>query len=195
MKMHIIAFILSSLLAHPVFCAENPYPQVPIVNIVLVVDGKENELAQDMKALEVSGGCNMHAVSFTLHPENSPKPFDKMGNYSKTYNKILEAYHKLGEGNAKVGILMQSIMGHWKMNKPAEFQKIVSAKTGMELHSYCPLDGNFQAYARDCAARIASLKPDFAMVDDDTRLITGRYACICGPSQKNSAMKYQKTIL
>ena len=179
MKMHIIAFILSSLLAHPVFCAENPYPQVPIVNIVLVVDGKENELAQDMKALEVSGGCNMHAVSFTLHPENSPKPFDKMGNYSKTYNKILEAYHKLGEGNAKVGILMQSIMGHWKMNKPAEFQKIVSAKTGMELHSYCPLDGNFQAYARDCAARIASLKPDFAMVDDDTRLITGRYACVC----------------
>ena len=49
----------------------------------------------------------------------------------------------------------------------------------MELHSYCPLDGNFQAYARDCAARIASLKPDFAMVDDDTRLITGRYACVC----------------
>ena len=79
--MHIIAFILSSLLAHPVFCAENPYPQVPIVNIVLVVDGKENELDQDMKALEVSGGCNMHAVSFTLHPENSPKPFDKMCNY------------------------------------------------------------------------------------------------------------------
>ena len=42
MKMHIIAFILSSLLAHPVFCAENPYPQVPRVNIVLVVDGTEN---------------------------------------------------------------------------------------------------------------------------------------------------------
>lgn len=175
----ILPLIFVPLLTAPLLRAENSYPQVPIVNVVLLVNDKEAEIARDMKALETSGGCNMHAISFTLHPENSPEPFDKMKNYSQSYKKVVGEYDKLGERNAKVGVLIQSTMGHWKMNKPARFQKIVSAQSGKELYSYCPLDKDFQAYARDCAAKVAALNPDFAMVDDDTRLITGRHACVC----------------
>ena len=48
----ILPLIFVPLLTAPLLRAENSYPQVPIVNVVLLVNDKEAEIARDMKALE-----------------------------------------------------------------------------------------------------------------------------------------------
>lgn len=80
----------------------------------------------------------------------------------------------------KTGILVQSTMGHGMTaitEKLPPWQQTVEPKYDFkESTRFCPLDSDFLAYISRAVAKLAALKPDFFMVDDDTRLEKG---CFC----------------
>ena len=70
-------------------------------------------------------------------------------------------------------------MGHgWVPDSRTPYQKVTS-EDGAERYTFCPLGTDFLAYIRGQIATLAAERPDFFMLDDDTRLITGRNGCYC----------------
>ena len=78
-----------------------------------------------------------------------------------------------------VGILLQATMGHgWTPNVPAKYSKFMLGD-GSEPYTFCPLGEEFKEYIRNMIRTLGKLKPAFFMLDDDTRMITGRNGCYC----------------
>ncbi len=78
-----------------------------------------------------------------------------------------------------LGILLQATMGHgWVPSAQAPYQKLKIAD-GSTRYIFCPLDNEFKKYVYESVRKLAKLKPDFFMVDDDFRLLTGRGGCYC----------------
>lgn len=144
-------------------------------NVVPMLANHEAELAADAKKLLEDGVCTDLAAMFTLVPEGNPV-VDKAGILGDRYRIFRE---KLGKVNGRVGILAQATIGHgWTPDEPVHFQKIVTSG-GHEPYMMCPLGKPFLSYLYQTFLHIAELEPDFCMIDDDFRLITGRGGCFC----------------
>lgn len=112
-----------------------------------------------------------------LCPEGNPVA-DIASRYAAVYRRIEPIVRS--RSSVKQGVLLQSTMGHG--GYPGEvsgFQAAVKPD-GTSVYRMCPLDTRFMDYiARSCRT-LAALKPDFFMVDDDTRLVWGRVpGCFC----------------
>ena len=146
-----------------------------LLNIAPLLPGHEAEVAGDIRRMYDSGAITENAFIMSLVPEGDP-PEDK----AKLLGELFLTHRAaLGETEMPVGILLQSTMGHgWVPAARSRFQKLVNGN-GHEPYIFCPLDDDFQEYIYDTVSRLAALKSDFFMLDDDTRMLTGRNGCFC----------------
>ncbi|MBP5641181.1 MAG: hypothetical protein J6X55_17005 [Victivallales bacterium] len=146
------------------------------VNIAPLFDNHVNEVADDLLKLSQTGDYDETAFKFTLVPEGTP-PYDKARLLGTSFVKYRDALKARG---MKAGILVQATMGHgWMPDSRAPFQNFRRADDLRYLYIMCPLDKGFQTYVHDAIAHLASLAPDFIMIDDDFRMLTGRNGCFC----------------
>ena len=145
------------------------------LTISTLLGEREEEIAKDIRLLGKETIVDAVAFSCTLVPEGDPV-VDKAALLAPRFRKM----HELLKGSGvKEGILFQATMGHgWKPNSPAKGQKVI-LPDGNEKYKFCPLDKTFLDYIAGQAKTIGELKPDYFMVDDDTRLITGVGGCFC----------------
>ena len=140
----------------------------------LFVDSKE-VLAADVRRLYAGGVLTDVAFMFTLVPEGIP-PVDKVSELGKRFRSIRAA---MADFPGKIGILAQATMGHgYPLASPFPFQHLVRAD-GETMEICCPFDRAFREYLTATFRHLAELQPDFLMVDDDFRLLTGRDGCFC----------------
>ena len=145
------------------------------LNIVPLLVDHADEVCADLKELFDKHGIDSAAFSFTLVPEGNP-PFDKAAELVSRF-KVFQK--KLKGSGMPVGILLQATMGHgWLPNEVTPYQKIVKID-GSSQYTFCPEGKEFREYVADAVRKCAAASPDFMMLDDDTRLITGRNACFC----------------
>lgn len=144
-------------------------------NIVPYSPGTEKELAADIIDYVEQTGNDTILYNLSLHPEGYPamtKVHQMIASY-RVLKKELE-----GKG-VKLGILLQSILGHWpRVDKVTEpWTRSVNVKG--ELVRFCPLDENFKAYITQVGAMLAAEKPVFILGDDDIRGFSPYAECFC----------------
>ena len=140
------------------------------LNIVPMSVEHREELAADAAELCRSGCVTANAFIMSLVPEGEP-PVPKAEILGERFLAFREAFRKTG---TPCGILLQSTIGHgWAPNSPARFGRVVR-EDGESPYQFCPLDPDFQRYVEESVRHLAALRPDFFMVDDDFRLLTGR---------------------
>ena len=112
-----------------------------------------------------------------LCPEGKPAA-DIAAQYAAAYRKIEPKVRS--RSRMKQGVLLQSTMGHGGYPGEISGYQVAVKPDGTSVYRMCPLDSRFLDYiARSCRT-LAALKPDFFMVDDDTRLGWGGVpGCFC----------------
>ncbi len=145
------------------------------LNIVPLLTDHAEEISKDLIRLCRGRVIDSAAFEFTLVPEGVPA-FDKAGECVRRFR----IFQNLLKGSGlPVGILFQATMGHgWVPDSPADFQRIRRID-GEFQYTFCPEDPRFRSYLYDSVVKSAQAGPDFLMLDDDTRMITGRNACFC----------------
>ena len=151
-------------------------PECPTwINVAPLLGDRVDELVADNRWLFENTLVDGAAFMLTLTPEGSPA-FDKAGAYMPVFRRVQEG---LKGARGRCGVLFQATVGHgWTPDSPAPGQRFVG-RGGGEAYVFCPLDDAFIAYLRGQADQIAAARPDFFMIDDDTRFITGRDGCFC----------------
>jgi len=145
------------------------------LNVPPLLEGHEEEIAADQRWLYENTIVDSSAFIVTLTPEGDPV-FDKAAVYLPRLKKM-KALLKGAKG--KFGIQFQATMGHgWVPDSMTPWQKIVGPD-GEEPYVFCPLGQAFRSYLQEQVGKLAEIRPDFFMVDDDTRFITGRDGCFC----------------
>ena len=145
------------------------------INIVPLLVQHAEEITKDLADLYNQKVIDSVAFSFTLVPEGVP-PIDKAAEYTRRF----QIFQKLlKEKGIPTGILIQATWGHgWVPDEPTNFQQIRRID-GNTQYTMCPEGEPFRDYVRKAIMTAAAAKPDFFMLDDDTRFITGRSACFC----------------
>ena len=146
------------------------------IDIAPLLPGREDAVADDLRRLARETCIDSVAFSCSLHPEGDP-PIDKAAAFAPGVAAMAE---KLEGSGLRVGVLVQSTMGHgYEPDSPSPFQRL-ELRDGRKPYVCCPLDGGFRAYVRAQVAQlVAATKPDFLLVDDDTRLGSGYGGCLC----------------
>ena len=153
----------------------NTMPAPRWLNVAPLLPGHETELAADQREIFATTPTDAAAFIMTFTPEGDPA-FDKAAVYAPRFLKMKEL---LKGANGACGVLFQATMGHgWTPDSQTPWQKVV-LPDGREPYIFCPLGKEFLAYLSRQAAQIAATRPDFFMIDDDTRLITCRDGCFC----------------
>ena len=145
------------------------------IDVAPLLPGRETEIANDLRRLESETCIDGVAFSCSLHPEGDP-PIDKASAYAERVRRVRE---KLGGFGPRVGVLVQSSMGHgYVPDSPSPFQRL-ELRDGRKPHVCCPLDEAFRAHVRSqVASLVAQTDPDFLLVDDDARLGSGYGGCL-----------------
>ncbi len=145
------------------------------INIAPLFPAHEEEVAADLRWLAANTPVDSAAFCCTLVPEGDPV-LDKAAVLAPRFRRMKEL---LAGSGLKCGILLQATMGHgWIPDSKSPFQKVVT-EDGGELYKFCPLGEDFLKYIRGQIATLAAERPDFFMLDDDTRLITCIDGCYC----------------
>ena len=145
------------------------------LNVTPLLADHQGEIAADNRWLFENTLVDGVAFKLTLTPEGDPA-FDKASVYAPRFRRMKEL---LSGAKGRCGVLFQATIGHgWTPDSQTPWQKFVDRR-GMERYIFCPLGPEFRTYLRDQAAKIAAERPDFFMIDDDTRLITVRDGCFC----------------
>ena len=154
------------------------------INIAPLLPDHAEEIAADQRWLVANTPIDSVAFVCTLVPEGDPV-FDKAAVWAARFRRIKAL---LAGSGVRCGILLQSTMGHglpasvvldgWVPDAKSPFQRHV-LENGSEPYRFCPLGKEFLAYIRSQIATLAAEAPDFFMLDDDTRFITGWNGCYC----------------
>lgn len=145
------------------------------VNITPLLGQNEVEVAEDLKRLYNDTCIDSVAFCCTLVPESNP-PLDKAAILAERFTRMKEL---LKDCDIECGLLLQATMGHgWIPDSRTPYQNIV-LPDGTSPYVFCPLGDDFLGYISNQIATLVNTKPDFFMLDDDTRLITGRNGCFC----------------
>ena len=144
---------------------------------VMPLVGDAAVLAEDVATTARTTPIDAIAYSCTLVPEGA-MPVDKASDCARKYRTMSAEVRKLSP--VRQGILFQATMGHgWTPQERTPWQMVVDAKGEAGRYKFCPLDERFLEFMADQARKLAETDPDFFMVDDDTRLITGVDGCFC----------------
>ena len=147
------------------------------LSVIPLVEDDIDDIADDAVAQGDKTIIDGIAWLMRLCPEGNPVA-DLASQYAAIYRKIEPKVR--ARSKVKHGVLLQSTMGHG--GYPGEvsgFQTAVKAD-GSTVYRMCPLDSRFMDYIGRSCRTLAALKPDFFMVDDDTRLVWGAVpGCFC----------------
>lgn len=113
----------------------------------------------------------------SVHPQGNPVA-DLAAQYASVYRQVEPMVRS--RSRVKQGILLQSTMGHGGYPGEVSGYQVMVKADGTSIYRMCPLDSRFRDYIARTCRTLAALKPDFFMVDDDTRLGTGDApGCFC----------------
>ena len=116
------------------------------------------------------------AFSCAVNPEGDPVT-DRAAAYAERFSEIEPIIRK--SSSVKVGVLMQATMGHGGAPGSRTPWQLAVHADGKVSYRFCPLDGRFLDYIARACRSFSAVKPDFFMVDDDTRLVWGHPGCFC----------------
>ena len=138
------------------------------ISVMPMRDDCVAELADDAADLGNTTFIDGIAWSCPVNPGGDP-PDDKGAFYVKKWQTVSARVRE--KSSIKQGILLQATMGHGGFpGTPTPWQLAVKPD-GTSVYRMCPMDERFLAYiARTCRA-FSAARPDFFMIDDDTRLI------------------------
>ena len=139
--------------------------------------GREEEIARDVADQGNTTFIDGVAWSCSVIPEGDPV-FDRAGGFAKVYRKT--APFLRGMSPVKQGFLLQATMGHSGFpGSPTPWQLYVKAD-GKSIYRMCPMGERFLSYIAGVCRTFAAEKPDFFMIDDDTRIVeNGVFGCFC----------------
>ena len=144
-------------------------------NIIPYSPGREKELAADVIDYVEKTNNDTVLYCLSLHPEGFPA--------MKKALQMVESYRTLKKELAgtkvQLGVLIQSILGHWPRVDKDEEQWTRSINVYGAKVRFCPLDENFKKYIVDVAAMLAAERPVFIMGDDDIRGFSPKAECFC----------------
>ncbi len=151
------------------------------VNITPMFIRHKEEICRDLAQLEKDGVITEIAFMMKLNPEGTP-PADAVSPCVRNFEIMRTELRK--HSDMPVGILIQAIIGHgYRLDTPPEsFRKMKSMPPENPehmTHIVCPLDPGFRTYFAETAEKLAGLKPDFMLIDDDFRMFAGRNGCFC----------------
>lgn len=136
---------------------------------------RAEESAADMRRLARETFVDSVAMVCTIVPEGDPA-VDKAAALAPMFADVKA---RLAGSGLKTGILLQATMGHgWTPDSASPWRRIV-ARDGSSPYVFCPLGRDFLAYIRRQVATLAAERPDFVMIDDDARLVSGWKGCFC----------------
>ena len=146
------------------------------IDIAPLLPDRGEEVVADALRLARETCVDSVAFSCPLHPEGDP-PIDKAAAFAPLVARMKA---RLAGSGLRVGVLVQSTMGHgYVPDSPAPFRTL-RLRDGREPSVLCPLDGAFRAHVRaQVASLVAGCDPDFLLLDDDTRLGSGYGGCLC----------------
>ena len=145
-------------------------------NILPYSPGREEELAADAIDYYQQTGNDLVLYCMTLHPEGFPA-MRKAESMLASYRILKE---KLAGTGVQLGVLIQSILGHWPRVDKDEEPWTRSVTVRGELSRFCILDPAFRKYIFDVTAMFAKEKPVFMLGDDDIRSFSlGAPECFC----------------
>ena len=151
------------------------------INIAPMLPAYKTEICQDIAKLYKQGVITENAFIMKLNPEGTP-PVDLLSEAAQNFLEMRTELRKYA--SFRVGILIQASIGHgyWRDSPPADFTRMETLapdRPDALTHIVCPYDPKVRTYLREIAAGLGRLKPDFLLIDDDYRIITGRYGCFC----------------
>ena len=144
-------------------------------NIVPFAAGQEVQTAKDMIEYQQITGNDIVLYSLTIHPEGYPA--------RKKADELLASYRQLKKelsgSKVKLGVLVQSIIGHWPRVDKDEEKWTRTINIDGKISRFCPLDPEYRDYITYVARQIALEKPVFIMGDDDIRAFSPKAECFC----------------
>lgn len=157
----VLAAVVSSLMA-----GAAPIPHW--ISVMPLAKGCVDDLAEREIALGNETVVDGIAHMCTVHPEGDPVA-DKAAVYAGIYREIVPRVRAASK--VPHGILLQATMGHGSApGARTPWQCCVTYK-GAQPYRFCPLDRRFLDYIARTCRTFSALKPDFFMVDDDTRIV------------------------
>ena len=145
-----------------------------VLNIAPFSPGSEDLLAKEMVEYRDRTGGDVVLYSLTLHPEGFPA--------MRKAEYLVESYRKLRralEGSGiRLGVLVQSILGHWPRVDKDEESWTRSITLEGKQKRFCPIDPGCRAYVHDVARMLAQEKPCFILLDDDVHA-SGTFGVEC----------------
>ncbi len=145
-----------------------------VINIAPFSPGSEDQLAREMVEYRDRTGGDVVLYSLTLHPEGFPA--------MKKAERLVDSYRKLRralEGSGiRLGVLMQSTLGHWPRVDKDEEAWTRSITLEGKAKRFCPIDPGCRAYVQDVARMLALEKPCFILLDDDVHA-SGAFGVEC----------------
>lgn len=144
-------------------------------NIAPFAAGKEKRTANDMIEYQKITGNDIVLYNLTIHPEGFPA--------RKKADKLIASYRQLKKelagSKVKLGVLVQSIIGHWPRVDKDEEQWTRTINIEGKISRFCPLDPEYRKYITYVTTQIAREKPVFIMGDDDIRAFSPKAECFC----------------
>jgi len=146
-----------------------------LYNVMPFSPGQETQCAADCREYAERTGNDLVLYSLTLHPEGRPA-MEKTKHHVASYRALRR---ELDGSNARLGVLVQSILGHWpRVDKDMEdWTRTVNVRG--EKVRFCPDDPGFAKYIDDTFALLAKEKPAFILTDDDVRAYSHDAECFC----------------
>ena len=146
-----------------------------LYDIVPYSPGREGELARDIRDVHAKAGLDTFLYAVSLDPRGRPA-FDRVQAAMASYRKLRSA---LGDAPVRLGVLLQSILGHWaRVDREVEpWQRSVDIDGAVKR--FCVLDPRYRDYIRRTGAALAAEHPCFILGDDDIRAFSPKAECFC----------------
>ena len=147
------------------------------LSVMPLNEDSHEELARDCADLGNTTIVDGIAWSCTVNPEGDPVA-DRAAIYAECYRDVVTKLRALSK--IKQGILLQATMGHGGFPGSVTPWQLAVKRDGTSVYRMCPMDGRFLAYITRTCRTFSDLRPDFFMIDDDTRLVWGDTpGCFC----------------
>ena len=147
-----------------------------LINIVGVYPGQVDYMVAEAKRLCQEVGINETMLCMTLHRQGGERLEKVM-----LHKQIFREYRERLQGTGiKVGVLLQSLLGHRNDAVMEPGWQVAENSTGKPVIRGCILSQTFRDYIYDVVRLIAEEHPAALMIDDDCRQISGGgVECFC----------------
>ena len=173
MKSMVRALAIASVVAASVAYADCPH----WISVMPLGGERHDELAHDCADLGNTTFIDGVAWCCAVNPEGDPVA-DRAAIYAGYYRSVAPKVKALSK--VRQGILLQATMGHGGFPGSITPWQLAVKRNGTSVYRMCPMDKRFLDYIARACRTFSEVKPDFFMIDDDTRIIwDGIPGCFC----------------